>query len=58
MRSAALRLPLLLIAVMMAVGAAVETLRFGGVEWPAKLPLLALLAWAFVRDRSTDGRTG
>lgn len=49
MRRAARPLPLLLLAVMLAVGVAVEALRFGDVQWLPKLPFALLLAAALAR---------
>ncbi|HEV8237915.1 MAG TPA: hypothetical protein VGS57_00945 [Thermoanaerobaculia bacterium] len=42
-------LPLLLIAVLVALGSAVEAIRFGALLWSSKLPIVLLLAWAAVR---------
>ena len=42
-------LPLLLLAVMLAVGFGIEAVVYDEVTWLTKLPLLAMLALAFVR---------
>ena len=49
MRRAARPLPLLLLAAMLAVGVAVEALRFGDVDWLPKLPVAVLVAAALAR---------
>ena len=42
-------LPLLLLAVMIAVGFGIEAVVYDRVTWLTKLPLIAMLAVAFVR---------
>jgi hypothetical protein len=43
------RLPLLLLAAMLAVGVAVEALRFDSVDWRPKLPITLLVVVALAR---------
>jgi hypothetical protein len=42
-------LPLLLLAVMAALGLAIEAVRYGTLLWAAKIPLATLLAVAFLK---------
>ncbi len=49
------RLPLLLVAAMVAIGIAIESVGFGDASWLPKLPLIALLALAFLRSRRAGG---
>ena len=42
-------LPLLLLAAMIAIGFGLEAVVYDQVTWLAKLPLIAMLALAFVR---------
>ena len=44
-------LPLLLLAAMIAIGFGLEAVFYDQVTWLAKLPLIAMLALAFVRGR-------
>lgn len=44
-------LPLLLLATMTAVGFGIEAAVYDQVNWLTKLPLIAMLALAFVRSR-------
>jgi len=43
------RLPLILLAVLLAIGLMIETWIYGGPRLATKLPVLALLTWVFVR---------
>jgi len=43
--------PLILLAVMMALGLIIEEVRYHMLLWATKLPLAALLAVAFLRRR-------
>ncbi len=42
-------LPLILLAAMIAVGFGIESVVYDKITWLAKLPLIAMLALAFVR---------
>lgn len=42
-------LPLLLLALMLAIGSVLEPLRYGESLWLPKMPLAFLLAWALFR---------
>jgi len=42
-------LPLLLLAVMIAVGFGIEAAFYDQVTWVAKIPVIAMLAVAFIR---------
>lgn len=42
-------LPLLLLATMLAIGVAIEIVRFDTLLWAPKLPLVALLAFGIAR---------
>lgn len=44
-------LPLLLLAAMIAVGFGIEAVVYDKIAWLAKLPLIAMLALAFIRGR-------
>lgn len=44
-------LPLLLLTTMIAVGFGIEAILYDEVTWLTKLPLIAMLAFAFVRGR-------
>ena len=54
------RLPLVVVALMLAIGIGLELARFGVLLWQPKLALVLLLALAFVRDARArpveDGR--
>ncbi len=42
-------LPLLLLATMIIVGFGIEAVFYGKITWVTKLPLIAMLALAFIR---------
>jgi uncharacterized integral membrane protein len=44
-------LPLLLLAVMIVVGFGIEAVVYDKVTWLTKLPLIVMLALAFIRGR-------
>lgn len=44
-------LPLILLAVMAALGLVIEAVRYGTLLWATKIPLAVLLAVAFFRAR-------
>lgn len=48
-------LPLILLAVLLAIGLAIETLGYDGPRLVTKLPVMALLVWVFVRSARRTG---
>lgn len=50
------RLPLAVVALMLAIGGGLELVRFGALDWAPKLPLALLVVFALVRSPSRSGR--
>ena len=51
---AVLLFPLALLAAMVGIGLVLEPVLYGAFLWPTKLPLIALLAFAFLRCTSSS----